>query len=181
AFVSGPSSTESSVASAPFKRRGADMRLVLISSIAWLGALQSLGAPIWTVDSAARWLGLASVLGTLTVLIYRLGVWRQQLEQTRDEVSAQVRAHREESGGCFHRIERRLEAMDHMLSLAADRQSSALRRQLRIERRLDRFEQSDTRDKPAASRGRLETEPSKFDDNREDEERLLAQDGGQEE
>jgi hypothetical protein len=42
------------------------------------------------------------------VFIYRLGVWRQQLEHTRDEVGAQVRAHREESGTNFERVERRL-------------------------------------------------------------------------
>jgi len=116
------------------------MRLVLLSSFAWLGALQSVGAPVWTVGSAARWLGLASVLGTLTVLVYRLGVWRQELEHTRDEVAAQVKAHRGESVANFDRIERRLEAIDHMLALAADNGVRTHRRQLRVERRLDRLE-----------------------------------------
>jgi hypothetical protein len=116
------------------------MRIVLLSSLAWLGALQSVGAPVWTVGSAARWLGVASVLGTLTVLVYRLGVWRQELEHTRDDVAVQVKGHREESVTNFDRIERRLEAIDHMLATAADHRARAHRRQLRIERRLDRVE-----------------------------------------
>lgn len=64
------------------------MRSTLLSSIAWLGALQSWGAPVWTAESAARWLGIAGVLGTLTVLVYRLGVWRKSSRTPRTKLRA---------------------------------------------------------------------------------------------
>jgi septal ring factor EnvC (AmiA/AmiB activator) len=83
---------------------------------------------------------VASLLGTLTVLIYRLGVWRQEMENTRNNVAAEVKAHREESATNFDRIERRLEAIDHMVAAAAEDRARFERRQSRAERRLDRLE-----------------------------------------
>ncbi len=116
------------------------MRSAVLSSVAWLGALQSWGAPMSTVETAARWLGLAGLLGTLTVLVYRLGVWRQELEHTKDDVAAQVRAHREESAANFDRIERRLDAIDHVLAMVGEQRLRAARWRARTERRLERFE-----------------------------------------
>ncbi len=120
------------------------MRVAFLSTIAWLGALQSWGAPVWTLDTAARLLGIASVLGTLTVLVYRLGVWRQEFEHTRDNVAKQVKAHRQESSANFDRIERRLEAIDHMLALTADERARATVRQRRTDRRLDQLERRES-------------------------------------
>ena len=120
------------------------MRGALLSSIAWLGALQSWGAPVWTVESTARWLGIASVLGTLTALVYRLGVWRQDLENTKDKVAAEVKAHRGESSTNFSRVERRLDAIDHQLALASDERTRVHRWQTRTERRLERLERSES-------------------------------------
>ena len=119
------------------------MKSTLLSSIAWLGALQSWGAPVWSLETAARWLGIAGVLGTLTMLIYRLGVWRQELEHTRDTVAAGVKAHREESAANFGRIERRLDAIDHLLAMAAEQRARAARWQARAERRFERLEAND--------------------------------------
>ncbi len=86
------------------------MRAVVMPTIAWLGFLEALpGAP---TDTAARVVAMAAGLGTLTVLIYRLGVWRQLMEHTRNDVAAQVRLYREESARDFDRIERRLEAIE---------------------------------------------------------------------
>jgi hypothetical protein len=116
------------------------MKSTLLSSIAWLGALQSWGAPVWSLDTAARWLGIAGVMGTLTVLIYRLGVWRQELEHTKDTVAAEVKAHREESAANFDRIERRLDAIDHLLAMAAEQRARTARWKARAERRLERLE-----------------------------------------
>ena len=120
------------------------MRGALLSSIAWLGALQSWGAPVWTIESAARWLGIASVLGTLTMLVYRLGVWRQELENTKDKVAAEVKAHRGESTANFSRVERRLDAIDHLLALAGEERTRIHRWQTRTERRLERLERSES-------------------------------------
>jgi hypothetical protein len=119
------------------------MKTTLFSSVAWLGALQSWGAPVWSLETTARWLGIAGLLGTLTVLIYRLGVWRQELEHTKDTVAAEVKAHRGESAANFERIELRLEAIDHMLARSAEQRSRAARWQSRTDRRLERLERDD--------------------------------------
>jgi hypothetical protein len=111
------------------------MRVALLSSIGWLGALQSWRPPGIGLDGAARLIATAGVLGTLTVLIYRLGVWRQEMENTKNNVGAHVHA-------CLARIERRLDAIDHVASMAAEQRAWAARRQGRTERRLDRLEQS---------------------------------------
>jgi len=110
------------------------MRHALLSWAAWFGALQAIHSPFGFGDDAARIVGMAGVLGTLTVLVYRLGVWRQQMENARDTVGADVKAHREESAANFDRIERRLDAIDHLLSAAADHR-------VRSDRRLDRIEE----------------------------------------
>src|SRR5512144_1624645 len=120
------------------------MRVALLSCIAWLGALQSwlpVTPSVSGVGEAARLLGVASVLGTLTVLIYRLGVWRQEMENTKDNVAAEFRAYRGESTANLARIERRLEAIDHLLGVASEQRIRAARSQVRIEQRLERLEE----------------------------------------
>jgi hypothetical protein len=120
----------------------------LLSCLAWLGALQSLRmspAPMPGLESTARLVGIASLLGTLTVLIYRLGVWRQGMESTKHNIGGDVKAHREESAANFDRIERRLEAIDHMLAASSDHRARAVRWQSRTERRLERLENLDAR------------------------------------
>jgi septal ring factor EnvC (AmiA/AmiB activator) len=119
------------------------MRPTLLSTLAWLGALQAFsgwGVPAWSLDTAARLIGIAGVLGTLTVLVYRLGVWRQEFENTKDRVAAEVKKHREESTTNFDRVERRLEAIDHLLAMLSDQLSRANRRQSQTNRRLSRLE-----------------------------------------
>ena len=114
---------------------------LLLPFAAWLGALQALTARASSIEDTARFIGIASVLGTLTVLIYRLGVWRQEMENTKHNIGAEVKAYREESTVNFDRLERRLEAIDHMVGMAADFRLVANRRQVRIDRRLERLEQ----------------------------------------
>ena len=119
------------------------MRNAVLSCVAWLGALQSWRGPGASLDDSARILGLASLLGTLTVLVYRLGVWRQEMENTRTNVAAEVKAHREESAANFDRMDRRLDAIDHTVAGAAEDRARSDRRHLRAERRLDRLERLD--------------------------------------
>ena len=115
------------------------MRHALLISAAWLGALQTVvGAS--RLEDAARLAGIASVLGTLTVLIYRLGVWRQEMEHTKHDVAAEMKAQRAESAESFRRLERRLEAIDHLMTAAAEQRVRATRWQSRTERRLERLE-----------------------------------------
>jgi hypothetical protein len=114
---------------------------LLLPFAAWLGALQTLATNGGGVDDTVRFIGIAGVLGTLTVLIYRLGVWRQEMENTKHNIGAEVKAYHEESTVNFERLERRLDAIDHMVSMAADFRSVANKRQARTDRRLERLEQ----------------------------------------
>ena len=99
---------------------------IVLPVAGWLSALQALGTGATTLDSGTRVAGIAGVLGTLTVLVYRLGVWRSEMEHTKHDVAKEVKAHREESAANFERLSRRLDAMDH------------------IERRLDALERAFT-------------------------------------
>ena len=74
------------------------MRVGVLLVAAWAGALRALQSAGVTagaasdIDQIARLIGLASVLGTLTVLVYRLGVWRQDaLEASRKQVAPLLR------------------------------------------------------------------------------------------
>jgi hypothetical protein len=107
---------------------------------AWLGALQALTPAATSIDDTVRFIGIASVLGTLTVLVYRLGVWRQEMENTKHNIGAEVKAHHDESTVNFERLERRLDAIDHMVGMAAEFRLVANRRQVRTDRRLERLE-----------------------------------------
>jgi hypothetical protein len=55
------------------------------------------------LDDTAQLLVIAGVLGTLTVLVYRLGVWRQEMENTKQNLTAEIKAHREGAGAYFDR------------------------------------------------------------------------------
>ena len=83
------------------------------------------------------------VIGTLAALIYKLGVWRQKLDDSTRAVLAEVHAHREESSATFGAFERRLEAVDHLLSLVAERVVRLARWQVRTDRRLDRLDRAE--------------------------------------
>ena len=115
------------------------MRHALLLSAGWLGALQSVvGAS--RLEDATRLAGIAGVLGTLTVLIYRLGVWRQEMEHTKHDVAAEMKAYRAEAAESFRRLDRRREAIDHLMTAAAEQRVRAARWQSRTERRIDRLE-----------------------------------------
>jgi beta-lactamase regulating signal transducer with metallopeptidase domain len=119
----------------------------ILSAVAWAGALHAWQEPITTSQGASgitQIIGVAGVLGTLTVLIYRLGVWRQEMENTKYNVGAEVRAHREESAANFRRIERRLDAIDHSLGQAAEQRARSAKWQSRTDRRLERLELSES-------------------------------------
>src|SRR5258706_7210708 len=115
---------------------------LLLPFTAWLSALQALAARTVGIDDTARFVGFAGVLGTLTVLIYRLGVWRQEMENTKHNIGADVTACHEELSGSFDRLELRLEAIDHMIGLSEEQRARAARWQVRTNRRLERLEDS---------------------------------------
>ena len=105
-------------------------RNALFSFAMWLGVLQSMlpthdNTGATSLVSLAQVVGFASVLGGLTVLVYRLGVWRQEMENTKHNVGAEVKALRGEIAVNFAAIDRRLDAMDHLLMAAAEQRVHA--------------------------------------------------------
>jgi hypothetical protein len=116
------------------------MRLLILPFAAWMGLL-SLAAPAPAASDFPQLFATAGVLGSLTVLVYRLGIWRQEMENTRSNVGAEVRSYREESTQNFARMERKLESLDHMITDYNDFKQKAARWRHRSERRLDRLEE----------------------------------------
>src|SRR5690349_16161577 len=107
-------------------------RNALFSFAMWLGVLQSMLPTHDTTGatspvSLAQLVGFASVLGGLTVLVYRLGVWRQEMENTKHNVGAEVKALRAEIAVHFAAMDRRLDAMDHLMVVAAEQRVHAAR------------------------------------------------------
>jgi hypothetical protein len=111
------------------------VRSVLLPYIAWLGALKSLNFPSIGLADTARLFAIAGALASLSVLVYRLGVWRQEMENTKQNVAAEVKAHREEAAVHFDRMERRLEAIDHLIGVASEERMRVARWRARTERR----------------------------------------------
>jgi hypothetical protein len=116
------------------------MRLLILPYAAWMG-LVPLVAPFAARGDLPRFLATAGVLGSLTVFVYRLGVWRQEMENTKSNVGAEVRSYREVSAVNFARIEQRLEALDHMITDTMEFKERTSRRQRRLARRVERLEE----------------------------------------
>lgn len=112
---------------------------VVLPFMAWLGALQAT-TTTGSIENTARFIGIAGVLGTLTVLIYRLGVWRQEMENTRNNIGAEVKAYNEQAITNFDRLERRLDAIEHMVEMIGEFRMDAIRMQAKTDRRLVRLE-----------------------------------------
>lgn len=116
------------------------MKLLILPFATWMGFL-SMASPTIVGDGLPRLIATAGVLGSLTVLVYRLGVWRQEMENTKSNVGAEVRSYREESASNFARIERQLEALDHLFTDYMEFKQQASRRHHRTTRRLERLEE----------------------------------------
>lgn len=114
------------------------LTLAILPITAWLGALQSFQS--LPLADPLRLVTLSTLLGTLTVFVYRLGVWRQEMENTKHNVGAELKTGREEAAKSFAELNRRLEAIDHLVSAELERSERVVRWQRRTERRLQRLE-----------------------------------------
>ena len=116
------------------------MKNLILPYAAWMG-LVSLAAPVVAASDIPRIVATAGVLGSLTVLVYRLGVWRSEMENTRSNVGAELRGWRAESVSNFARMERQLEALNHMITDYVDFKRKASKWRLETLRRLERLEE----------------------------------------
>ena len=116
---------------------------LLLAFAGWFGTLQSVPAAGASAD-LLRIASVAGLLSTLTVFVYRLGVWRQEMENTKNNIGAEVKAYHDACCANFDRLDRRLEAIDHMVTSVARSAVRATRWQVRTERRLDSLEEERT-------------------------------------
>ncbi|MEO6878456.1 MAG: hypothetical protein ABI205_08250 [Gemmatimonadaceae bacterium] len=116
------------------------MRRMILPVAAWLGVIQSATVPFFVSDTYARSIGMAGVLGTLTVMVYKLGVWRSDMENVKHNIAGQVRSLSEESSANFARMDQKLEGFDHLISAVMEQRSIDERRHARAARRIARLE-----------------------------------------
>ena len=118
------------------------MKGIVVSFAAWLGILQipmAVPSPL-SVAGTVQLLGAAGAFASLTVMVYRLGVWRQEMYNTKHDVGAEVARYREESLKSFERLERRFTAFDQFVAHAIEQRVTSERWQTRVESRLERLE-----------------------------------------
>ncbi len=90
------------------------MRSLFLPFSIWVGVLQltpSHQQPTSLVTTATL-LSAAVALSGLTVMVYRLGVWRQDIVNTKHNVGAEIARGREESTRQFEEVSRRLTAVE---------------------------------------------------------------------
>jgi hypothetical protein len=102
--------------------------------------LLSLATPDVASD-LPRIAAVASVLASLTVLVYRLGVWRQEMEHTKDNVGAEVRGFLDRSALNLERIELQMVRLDRMIRDYAEFKRFTVESQEDFDERLQRLEE----------------------------------------
>ena len=90
---------------------------IIVPFVLWLGVLQVPLRPLepHPPDSIGSLLSMAAALTGLTVAVYRLGIWREQMNNTKSSVTAELARHREESAHHFVAIERRLTSIEEYM------------------------------------------------------------------
>jgi hypothetical protein len=88
------------------------MRTFLLHAAAWAAALQATGPGQTGWSDPPHLLGAAGVLGSITVFVYRLGVWRQEMENTRESAVSEIKRFREEMTASFEAMDRRLDRLE---------------------------------------------------------------------
>jgi hypothetical protein len=92
------------------------MRVLILPFALWVGALQAI-AP---TQGGAELLSAAAALASLTVMIYRLGVWRQEMVNTKHNIGAEIARYRAESAAQFQRLENRFAAVERFIDAASE-------------------------------------------------------------
>jgi len=111
----------------------------LIPFVVWLGVLQLPVRPldIHPGDTVPGLVSVAAALTGLTVAVYRLGVWREQMNITKQNVTAEVARHREEARQHFANIERRLASIERYITGGVEHRASLERWQGRVDSTLE--------------------------------------------
>ncbi len=109
------------------------MRALVLPFAVWIGVMQNFGS----TQSSAESLSAAVALAGITVLIYRLGVWRQEMVNTKHNVGAEIARYRQESADQFRRLEQRFTAVERFIEGARDQRVGIERWQGRVDTTLE--------------------------------------------
>ena len=109
------------------------MRAVILPLAVWIGALQ-VGLPN---QSGAESLSAAVALAGITVMVYRLGVWRQEMVNTKHNIAAEIAQYRRESAEQYRRLEQRFTAVEKFIEAATQQRIGIERWQGRVDTTLD--------------------------------------------
>ena len=92
------------------------MRVLILPFALWVGALQAI-AP---TQGGTELLSAAAALASLTVMVYRLGVWRQEMVNTKHNIGAEISRYRAESTAQIQRLENRFAAVERFIDAATE-------------------------------------------------------------
>ena len=112
------------------------MRTLLPVTALVAGILSQTPGPSSVMQSTSALLSIASTLAGLSILVYRLGVWRAEMQNTKHSVGAEVARYREESREGFARLERRFEALDQVVVTLNEQRIAVERLQARTDTEL---------------------------------------------
>jgi len=114
------------------------MRSLIIPFAAWFAALQlPMPSPPATIKEAAALITAAGGLASMTVLVYRLGGWRQEMQNTKVNVAGEIARYREEMVRSFDQLERRFTNIDRFIQAAAEQRVAGERWQARVDTTLE--------------------------------------------
>ena len=90
------------------------MRPLLIPFSLWLFVLQVPypASEIHGLAGLGEFLSLAAALAAFTVAVYRLGVWRQDMHNTKASIDTEVAHYREELHHHLNRLEARIDELE---------------------------------------------------------------------
>ncbi len=99
------------------------MRSLAIPFAIWVGVLQlpPSNQQLASLQATATLLSAAMAMAGLTVMVYRLGVWRQEMVNTKHNIGAEIARYREETNRDFDQLNRRLDSIEHRFADLAER------------------------------------------------------------
>ena len=114
------------------------MRGLILPFALWVGALQT----VMPNQGNAELFSAAAALASITVMVYRLGVWRQEMVNTKHNVGAEVARYRQESAAQFARLESRFTAVERFIEAATEHRVGIERWQGRVDTTLEAIDGS---------------------------------------
>jgi hypothetical protein len=114
------------------------MRALILPFAVYVGVLQA----AMPYGSGAEILSCAVALASITVMVYRLGVWRQEMANIKHNVGAEVSRFRQESAEQFARLENRFGAFERFVESTTEHRVSMERWQGRVDTTLEAIDES---------------------------------------